>query len=170
MNVSLRPPTSTDYTLIASWIPDAQTCFRWAGPRVSFPFSASELPQVLAIPGGESYCLTDGGSEPLGFGQHWPRADGTVHLLRVIVSPTLRGRGFGRELCNQLIARALEFGGADTVTLNVCRDNSAAIALYESLGFARAGSKSSGESLFMRLSASSFSGAHSALEKDNASG
>jgi [ribosomal protein S18]-alanine N-acetyltransferase len=150
---ALRIPTPNDYVCLASWIPDAAACLRWAGPRVPFPFSVSELPQLLALAGGASYCLGDSGDEPLGFGQYEPRPGNSVHLMRIIVSPVRRGAGLGRELCSQLISRALAATGAASVTLNVYRDNNAAVSLYESLGFRPEGPGPSDDLLFMRMPA-----------------
>jgi ribosomal protein S18 acetylase RimI-like enzyme len=112
------------------------------------------LPELLVLDGGASYCLDGGAGTPVGFGQYWPRPDGAVHLLRIIVSPGHRGAGLGRELCRRLIAMALEAPGATSVTLNVYPDNPAAVCLYQSLGFREDESRSRGDSLFMRLAAS----------------
>lgn len=149
MSIALRPPSSADYDSIASWISDADACRRWAGPKVPYPFSAGELPELLAVPAGASYCLSRRDGAPLGFGQYWPRPGGTIHLLRIIVSPTSRGKGLGRELCGQLIARALASAPAHSLTLNVYRDNETAVALYERLGFRVVAEKSAEDSLFM---------------------
>lgn len=149
MSVTLRPPSLADYGSIASWILDEEACRRWAGPKVPFPFLAAELPQLLAVPGGESYCLASEGDPPLGFGQYWPRPGDTIHLLRIIVSPMSRGKGLGRELCGQLIARALAATPTHSLTLNVYRNNEAAVALYEHHGFNVVPEKSNGDALFM---------------------
>jgi len=58
--------------------------------------------------------------------------------------------GFGRALCRQPIARAVEHG-ATAVTLNVYPENGPAVALYERLGFRRDESRPMRDSLFMRL-------------------
>jgi len=147
----LRAARPSDYAHIAAWIPDADACRRWAGTRVKFPLFAAELPELLVVDGCASYCLADGDSAPYGFGQHWPHA-GAVHLGRIIVSPALRGRGYGRELCEQLCARGLSSTGAAAVTLNVYRDNAVAVALYERLGFVPVESASRPDALLMRLS------------------
>jgi RimJ/RimL family protein N-acetyltransferase len=133
----LRAPTSADYQAIAAWIPDAQAAHRWAGPLLPFPFSAAELPALLAMPDGgkSSYCLEDGAGALRGFGQHWVIHPGAVHLGRIIVAPGMRGTGMGRALCELLISAALEATRARTVTLRVYRDNLPAVRLYQSLGF-----------------------------------
>jgi len=151
MSLSLRLPQFADYEAIASWVPDAATCIRWAGARVAFPFDAAELPMLLFIAGCESYCLAEGEGAPLAFGQHWVLTPGAVHLGRIIVSPAARGRGVGRVLCQQLIGKAVQATGARVVTLRARRTNAAALALYTRLGFTPDETESAEDVVFMRM-------------------
>ncbi len=151
MTIALRPPITADYDAVAAWIPNAKACLLWAGPRIQFPFTATELQQQLAIADTETFTLTDGGPATLGFGQIWLRDGNAARLMRIIVAPPLRGLGVGRTLCRLLIAHAADVIGARAVTLAVYRDNVAALALYRSLGFVPEDSRSTEESLLMRL-------------------
>ena len=161
MNPALRLPELADYEVITSWVPDAQSCLLWAGPRVRFPFTAAELPSLLMPPGehGQSYCLAESSANLLGFGQYLIRKPGAVHLARLIISPALRGKGFGRLLCQLLVARALQATGANEVTLAVFRDNVVAISLYSSLGFSAVEAECSEKVLSMRAEANPQAGA-----------
>jgi len=147
---TLRPPRRTDYPVLTRWIVDADLCIRWAGPRVPFPFATTELENLLAVDGSSSYCLDDGGADPCGFGQHWVLTPGGVHLGRLIVSPDVRGKGYGRQLCQQLMAQAVSASNARFVTLRVYRDNLAAFTLYASLGFKPVEAESTDEVYFMQ--------------------
>lgn len=149
MNIELRPTEKADYATIATWIKDADSCARWAGPLVHFPFSAGKLPELLSVTGGSSYCLSSGDGSCIGFGQFWVVKQGAVHLGRIIISPEVRGTGAGRLLCEKLIAEAVKVTGATTVTLRVYRDNKAAISLYFSLGFSVVESESTSDLLLM---------------------
>lgn len=159
MTYSLQAPRAIDYLAIASWIIDAAACARWAGARVPFPFSAPELPRLLAIEGSESYCLRDDRSTALAFGQFWVATPGAVHLGRIIVAPEKRGSGYGRMLCRQLIEKAVRRTGASTISLRVYRDNPVALSLYAALGFVVDLSQSSAEVLFMKAAAPPISAA-----------
>ena len=65
---------------------------------------------------------------------HWPHAD----IEKIAVSPSAQGMGIGRALTAALIddARA---AGVEVLTLDARGDNSAALSLYESLGFTEYG-------------------------------
>jgi ribosomal protein S18 acetylase RimI-like enzyme len=159
MSATLRIVEPADYEVIASWVPDAESCLRWAGPRVVFLFTAADLPGLLAVSAGRSYCLTERTAIPLGFGQHWVLRPGAVHLGRIIIAPAVRGRGFGRLLCQLLLAQAIEATGAAEVTLRVDRNNTVALSLYSRLGFSAVEAESSQRALFMRREANPGSGA-----------
>ena len=151
MKTILREAVLNDYMAIASWITDQHSCTQWAGPLIQYPFSADVLPQLLAVTNSESYCLVNGSGKPLGFGQLWFGKQGSIHLMRIIVSPQIRGEGLGRELCRQLIIRALDGRNTRSITLRVYCDNTDALALYTSLGFSPIDLKSTNEALFMEL-------------------
>jgi ribosomal-protein-alanine N-acetyltransferase len=61
-----------------------------------------------------------------------------AQILNVAVSPSRRGRGVARMLLKQAFSLALE-KGAELMSLEVRASNSAAIALYEQLGFKQVG-------------------------------
>lgn len=133
---SLRPPEAADYLALGSWVRDAESCARWAGPKLKFPFKPARLSRLLAEPGANSRVMSRGPAAPaLGFGQFWVRDPGVAHLARIILAPTARGQGLGDTLCELLMAEAARVTGAGAFTLRVYRDNDPALAIYERLGF-----------------------------------
>jgi ribosomal-protein-alanine N-acetyltransferase len=132
---SLRPPEAADYAALSQWVTDAETCLRWAGPRLKFPFKSARLPQLLAEPGASSFVMSRRPGPALGFCQFWVRDPGAAHLARVILAPAARGQGLGTTLCELLMAEAARSTGAVAFTLRVYRDNDPALAIYERLGF-----------------------------------
>jgi [ribosomal protein S18]-alanine N-acetyltransferase len=66
------------------------------------------------------------------------RYEDAWHLMNVAVDPARRREGIGRALVEELIARA---GQDASYTLEVRVSNTAAIALYESYGFRRVGTR-----------------------------
>jgi ribosomal protein S18 acetylase RimI-like enzyme len=59
---------------------------------------------------------------------------GRCEVKRLWTAPEFRGRGIAADLVGAALAQAVD-GGADTVRLSVWQWRSAAIALYERLGF-----------------------------------
>jgi ribosomal protein S18 acetylase RimI-like enzyme len=150
MALHLRPARASDYAPLAGWIPDAEACGRWAGPRLTFPFAPEALEGLLAVATGASFALEDGTGALVGFGQYWVREPGAVHLGRIVVAPDHRGRGLGGDLCRRLMAEALAATGAASLTLRVYRGNAAARALYASLGFRDEPSPTDPDPILMR--------------------
>jgi [ribosomal protein S18]-alanine N-acetyltransferase len=79
------------------------------------------------------------GGELIGYGV-LSAAAGEAHVLNVCVHPDAQGRGHGRHLMQRLIDAARWYQ-AQRVFLEVRPTNAGAIALYESLGFARIGTR-----------------------------
>ncbi|WP_164483775.1 MULTISPECIES: GNAT family N-acetyltransferase [unclassified Polaromonas] len=147
---SLRPPTAADYAALATWVIDADSCARWAGPKLPFPFDPQQLPALLAEPGAHSFVLSRGPGEALGFCQFWVREAGVAHLARIILAPSARGQGLAVTLCRLLMDEAARTVGAQAFTLRVYRDNHPALATYEGLGFAVVPDQSDERIFFMR--------------------
>ncbi len=63
---------------------------------------------------------------------------GRYLIANVAVHPDYRRMGFGRRLLEETIQYIYQFNGRDII-LQVRQENSAAIQLYESLGFSRLG-------------------------------
>lgn len=161
VELHLLPAQPGNYAILPDWIPDARACTRWAGPLLKFPLNPATLAEDLAVGGSTSYFLrtaeTGANAAPahsplLGFGQHRIITPGAVHLGRILIAPGARGNGLGRVLCSRLIARAVAATGAAHVTLRVYRDNPAAIALYQQLGFETIAAESDEAVFFMRAS------------------
>jgi ribosomal-protein-alanine N-acetyltransferase len=65
-------------------------------------------------------------------------AAGEAEILTLAVAPRARGKGLGRALLCEAIAKA-EREGAKAMFLEVSANNPAALALYAALGFANVG-------------------------------
>jgi ribosomal-protein-alanine N-acetyltransferase len=66
---------------------------------------------------------------------------GEAELLTLAVAPDARRRGLGRKLVARFLYQA-RLRGADSAFLEVSAENAAAMALYESAGFAQSGRRS----------------------------
>ena len=77
------------------------------------------------------------GARVVGFCNYWLVKD-EVHLLAIATHPDRRRAGIGRRLMDHLLALA-RARASRLVTLEVRRSNTAAITLYEGLGFVPVG-------------------------------
>jgi [ribosomal protein S18]-alanine N-acetyltransferase len=137
-----RDATAADLAVVVSWIGSRRECELWAGPRVTYPPRPDLLKDEIDWDAAIDLALDDARGLA-GFGQLVPRAPDRVHLARVVVRPDARGLGLGRALCSALLDRAAVAGFA-SATLNVYRENIAAVRLYTDLGFRDAGSPRGG--------------------------
>ena len=127
-----------------------------AKDRLRFrPMDEFDIPAVIALERSSQFspwtegnfrdALAAGNLGLVGIWQHvlvamavLQMAAGEAELLTMAVNREFRRRGFGRQLLNELIARAVAYG-AESIWLDVRASNAAAIALYRSAGFADIG-------------------------------
>ncbi|MFN4016203.1 MAG: GNAT family N-acetyltransferase [Reyranella sp.] len=99
-------------------------------------WSRADIAGLLASPGVAGLLLTEAGVE---IGMAICRiVAGEAELLTIAVASAHRRRGAARQLLGAIVESA-RAGGARTLFLEVGADNSAALALYESLGFQSVG-------------------------------
>ena len=97
------------------------------------PWDAGALQGLLAGPGVFAFAASSGFVLARA-------AAGEAEILTLAVVPSARGRGLGRDLMQAAAAHAATLG-AKSLFLEVGTDNPAALALYNGLGFTRAGSR-----------------------------
>lgn len=93
----------------------------------SRPWDAKEFDALLS----SKHCFRVGDSRGFAIGR---AVAGESELLTIAVAPEFQGNGFGRRLLNLYHSKAQKLG-AQTLFLEVARDNVAAIGLYESTGY-----------------------------------
>jgi ribosomal-protein-alanine N-acetyltransferase len=127
LRFSVRPPQAADLRLIER---AERSCFPdpWPGHYFASEMFAPGRFQRLAVdPAGGLIAYLFAA---------WQYLD--LHVLKVATLPPYRRLGLARQLMSLAERHALETGG-DTVTLEVRTSNRAAIAMYELLGYHRAG-------------------------------
>lgn len=138
MRVPLRPFDPAQAGFVASWAAgDADVVRAWIsieGETVPAEVVAgwSEADDVEAFLFAES-----DGSPVVAYGELWlDDEEGEVELARLLVAPGHRGRGIGRVLVRELVARARATHPQLTaVILRVQPGNSRAIRAYGAAGF-----------------------------------
>jgi len=131
--LSIRPRSSDDCHLIVSWVPDAEALYLFAGPRLRWPLTLDQLTVDEQSPERTAWVVVDACPEPIGQFELTMR-DGHAHLGRVLLDPTVRGRGLAHDLVRLAITRARALG-ATSIGLNVVTGNRPALRTYERAGF-----------------------------------
>lgn len=134
MDYSLRPASPEDLNIVLHWVGSADLLKLWGGPALSFPPMPEATWSAIEAGPENSFSLVGPSGQLAGFGQALPR-ESSVHLARIIVSPSLRGQGVGRILCEKLIRSVVIRDSSCEITLKVYLNNTPALALYRSLGF-----------------------------------
>lgn len=101
-------------------------------PRI-YPYPWSRGNFADSLKSGYSCWVVELDSELIGYGAMMVVLD-EGHLLNISIAKAYQGRGFGRALLDHFIAVAKRHGG-QMMFLEVRPSNTAAIALYESMGF-----------------------------------
>jgi len=132
-NRFLKQATIQDFSQASSWIQSQDECDIWTGGRVAYPIHQDQMLVAIDWDGAHNYSLVEG-TKLLGVGQLLEREDKRLHLARILIEPTERGRGFGRILVKKLVGQGLA-QHPRCLSLNVHPENKKAISLYESIGF-----------------------------------
>lgn len=135
--VSIRPFARADATGVAEFaqglpehdllflsrdIKHARVIEAWVDAQ-----AAGEIESLVATANDRIVATTAIVRDPLGWSPH-------VAELRMLVSPTMRGKGLGRALLDASIALARE-AGATKLTARMTPDQLGAITLFEEAGF-----------------------------------
>ena len=102
----------------------------------SLPWSLDAFREELMNPGAV-YAAAELCGHAVGYGG-MRHAAGEFYIDNIAVAESYRRRGIGRQLMSYLVGYAKKHGGL-FISLEVRPSNAPAIALYESLGFKRAG-------------------------------
>ncbi|MEV8585551.1 GNAT family N-acetyltransferase [Streptomyces sp. NPDC051180] len=131
--LDLLPFTPAHAATVAGWPASADEVVLWCG-RKEFPVPPETVADWQRDDDVRAHVLVEQGGV-VGYGELWLDAEeDEVELARIIVAPGDRGRGLGRVLVRELLARALGTGYAD-VFLRVHPDNAPALGCYLGAGF-----------------------------------
>ena len=140
--MTLRDYKKEDGDVIAGWITSEEEFCKWsAGRYKSFPVTGDDINGNYApqLETGRFFPLTavDEKGDPEGhFIIRYPNDDDTsVRFGFVIVDPSLRGKGIGKEMLRLGIEFAKEKLSASRIEIGVFENNEAARRCYESIGF-----------------------------------
>lgn len=139
--IGLRPYKKSDSDIICKWLTDETAFMKWCAGMYRFPLTAQQLNERY-----EEFCadeqawfmtaLDDCGKVCGHF--VFRKADfenKSIHMGFIIISPQMRGQGFGRQMLSQALKYAYEILGMESVTLGVFANNQSALNCYKAVGF-----------------------------------
>jgi len=135
-DMQLRSAMREHVLQMMDWFTDEHSCRVWGGWEFRFPFNAESFLADSRLADLPSYALLRG-AQLCAFGQFYRRA-GRCHLAHLAVAPNERRRGLGTQLIKGLLVLGKSQLAATESSLFVHSSNTAALALYERLGFTRA--------------------------------
>lgn len=139
--MELRPTAAGDLETILGWVENNQEMVMWSGLTFTWPLEYGQLARYLDNPNRTYWSAVDTAAKKL-MGHASLLIDNDADLMRVgfiIVDPGRRGRGVGRELVDAVVRQGFQASTLPVMKLGVYSHNTAALDLYESLGFKRTG-------------------------------
>ena len=141
--MELRDFKQEDAKIIAGWLRTEDELYRWSADRFNkYPLSGDDINESYGPQkeSGRFFPLTavDENGDVLGhFIIRYPREDDdrSVRFGFVIVNPSLRGKGYGKEMLLQGIEYVRENLPASRIDLGVFENNESARRCYEAVGF-----------------------------------
>jgi putative acetyltransferase len=132
--MNIREATSADADAIRALVGETLAEFGFPVEASGIDADLADVPSSYQSRGGTFRVLVDESGVVVGCGGLYPYAPGTVELRKMYFRPSVRGRGMGRKLLDDLIAEARR-RGFRRIELETASNLVAAIALYERAGF-----------------------------------
>lgn len=132
--IKLEKFTSKHYTDLISWIDNEEDLMQFAGPAFSFPLTIEQLDKSLTNKNRYSFSVINK-DENIGHCELYLK-ETAIHLGRILIGDkTLRGKGFGKQIVNELLDFGFKHFDRTTAELNVFDWNISAIECYKKVGF-----------------------------------
>lgn len=133
MLLTHRPVAEKDIEGICGF-PQTEDELYFLFPKATFPLSASQLQDAIAMRSDSTVVELDG--EVVAFANFYRYETGGVCSIgNVVVSPAARGRGVGSFLIKHMTHLAFSKHLATEVTVSCFNQNAAGLLLYPKLGF-----------------------------------
>jgi RimJ/RimL family protein N-acetyltransferase len=135
--IQLEPFTEADFDRLISWIDSPELLLTIAGPVFTYPLTADQLQRYRTDPKSHSFNVVDATTKKVvGHAEIVTMGNGIFKIDKLIIGDTsIRGKGIGQAVINQLLDYSFSSLKATTVELNVFDWNIAAIKCYEKCGF-----------------------------------
>ncbi|MFB7467548.1 GNAT family N-acetyltransferase [Streptomyces sp. NPDC056224] len=129
--LSLHPyRPAEDAPLLREWVTTPAELMTWAGPAFTWPLDDAQLAAYAAEPSRHIWTAVTPDRYRVGH----VSVSGT-RLGRILIAPDTRDMGYGRALVTQAVELCFGELGLPELSLGVWAHNTAAIRIYERLGF-----------------------------------
>lgn len=138
------PARTALLTDLPDWFPTPQALAQWGGSELAFPLDAAQIAAMLAETATEpprrlAFSGLDGDSVVAHAQLVLDQVNAVARLARFAIRPDRRGEGLAAPFLAAVFRRLDAAGDFPRLELNVYTFNTAAIRLYEKLGFVREG-------------------------------
>ncbi|MDO4261081.1 MAG: GNAT family protein [Eubacteriales bacterium] len=143
--LKLRPYKDSDAETVAGWLSDEEGFWKWcAGQYKRYPALPEDIRgfyrEQQADPGFFEMTALEGVKVVGHLVMRYLDPEQTdLKFGFIIVDPSVRGKGYGRQMLTLALRYAFEILRAERVSLGVFENNPAAARCYEGLGFCRTG-------------------------------
>lgn len=152
MNLKLRQYKPCDAQSIVSWIKDEESLCKWSSDRFGeYPITAEDINEKYLSCNGDCtesdnfYPFTafdESGAVGHLIMRYTDTEKKTIRFGFIIVSDSVRGKGYGKQMLLLAQKYAFELFGAEKITLGVFENNQPAYWCYKAAGFAENGGES----------------------------
>ena len=153
MDYLLRPAVPRDLDSVLKWMDNVDQLRAWGLPGCPFPPDARSVWTEIKAEDNQTVALMDEFQRVVGFGQILLQEPDDLRLTRIIVAPECRELGLGRMLCLRLMEQAARQCPSHFFSLRVSPENTPALYLYRSLGFAECSTQEGDGYLLMKREA-----------------
>ncbi len=136
--IRLKPFEVNDWKYLQKWIANETELVQFAGPIFSFPIDRNQVESYLANPDRTVFRIEDSNQQAIGMAEISNEGENVAKLARILIGEeSMRGKGIGTELVNQLADYGFNKLKKKKLILNVYAWNLRAIKCYEKAGFSR---------------------------------
>jgi len=133
LELAYRPVAEADLPVICRFPRTVEELF-FMYPKATFPLTVEQLRKTIAERSDATVGVYQGNVVVFGNLSKW-ELGGECTIGNVIVDPSLRGCGVGRQFVDYMTELARTKYQARIVSLNVLNENSPALLLYTKMGF-----------------------------------
>lgn len=135
--IKLKPFKTEDWQYINQWIANESELIQFAGQIFTFPIDKNQIENYLSNSKKRTvFRIENENDEPIGMAEISIEDENVAKLARILIGEkSLRGKGVGTELINQLTEYAVKNLKKKTIRLNVYQWNIGAMKCYQKAGF-----------------------------------